>query len=226
MSKRLFGLIELCKNVNTTVDVGCDHGYIGYNLLKENKTKFLIATDISAPSLEKARKLITLNGLGKNADFRVGNGLEVIDENEEINQVVIAGMGGCEIVKIIQNFKRQNEVEYWILQPMNELVKLRQFLNKNNLKIENDLILEDDKFYHMIVAKKGKQNLTAEQLEFGVNFKNDFSLDYNHWLIYKCKKFNEIIKKLPKNNAKIGQLNKCIEKIENIIQNFKEKKRC
>lgn len=226
MSKRLSKLTELCKNVSTTVDVGCDHGYIGCDLLKQNKTKFLIATDISAPSLEKAKKLIAQSGFSKNADFRVGNGLEVIKENEKTNQVVIAGMGGCEIVKIIQNFKARNDVDWWILQPMNEVAKLREFLNQNNFKIETDLIVEDDKFYHMIIACCGKQNLSQQQIEFGINFENDLTTDYFNWLNYKSKKFKEIIKKLPKNNQKISKLNNCIEKIENIKQIYKEKKKC
>ena len=39
-------------------DIGCDHGFLTAHLLRRCANLFAIASDISAPSLEKARALL------------------------------------------------------------------------------------------------------------------------------------------------------------------------
>lgn len=58
---RLNAIIELTGRSDTVADIGCDHGRLGAALLQCEKARHVIATDISAMSLERE------NGLRKNA---------------------------------------------------------------------------------------------------------------------------------------------------------------
>lgn len=226
MSVRLETLFGLCDKAKTTVDVGCDHGYVGCDLLKSKTTDFLIATDISALSLKKAQDLICKNNLEKFASFRVGDGLNVVKNNESVDQVIIAGMGGKQIARIIDEYQNSKNVKTFVLQPMNELVYLRDFLNKNNFEIIKDFILYDDKFYHFLKVKCGKQKITELEKSFGVNLLENLNADYVKWFEIKCKKIYKIIENLRKNNVKNEQFDKCLFKIDEIKQLIKENKKC
>ena len=81
-------------------DIGCDHGQLTAHLLMRCPELFMIASDISAPSLEKAKKLLTMRGLSERALVTVADGLEGIDR--PVDAIVIAGMGAETILKIIE----------------------------------------------------------------------------------------------------------------------------
>ena len=80
-------------------DIGCDHGLLAAHLLQARHDLRVIASDVSAPSLDKARRLIISLGMESRAKFRVADGLAGIDE--PIHAIVIAGMGAGTILKII-----------------------------------------------------------------------------------------------------------------------------
>lgn len=58
-SKRLTAVFHMTPAVHCVGDIGCDHGYISHALLETNRAEKVIATDISAPSLNKAATLLT-----------------------------------------------------------------------------------------------------------------------------------------------------------------------
>ena len=66
LSKRLEKICEIMPQVDTVVDVGCDHGYLEELIFKTGKAKFVIATDISEKSLEKTKIRAKKLNLSKN----------------------------------------------------------------------------------------------------------------------------------------------------------------
>ena len=80
-------------------DVGCDHGYISEKLLKSGGAKKVVMTDISAKCLLKAQTLLSAEISQGKATAVVCDGLKGVDL--PITAVVIAGMGGEEIIKIL-----------------------------------------------------------------------------------------------------------------------------
>lgn len=215
LSDRQKHLVENTKEASITVDVGCDHGIIGTTLLKENKTKFLIATDISAPSAKKAKILLEKCGLASRASVRIGDGLKTIKDDEIPDQILIAGMGGKEICHILENYKKICLAKHFVFQPMKELAFFREYLNTHGFKILKDFVFCDkDKFYHLITAKIGKQKLTKSQIYFGKNI--ECSVDYFLWLNKKQEKLNKILCGLPSQNEKIKKIKSCLKMIERI----------
>lgn len=203
MEKRMEAIIDLCQTLPVTVDVGCDHGYVGLELLRSDKTNHLIACDISKPSLQKAINLLNDNGFTERFSARVGDGLSVINKGEKIDQVVIAGMGGMEIIHILKEFNKPNAIRNLVLQPMNQILQLREFLCTNGYEITRDLIIkEGDKFYHILSVRAGHQELSELELGFGAIYLDRKSKDFADWLKQKEKKTKAILKQMPKDNQK------------------------
>ena len=215
LSIRQQAIVDVCKKCETTCDVGCDHGYIGVSLLKNNKTKFLIATDISKPSANKTAVLLKENSKEKFASIRVGDGLSTIKPKENVEQIIIAGMGGKEIIHILSEYKNIQKTKHFVFQPMNELQVFRKYLSDHNIKIQKDIVVFDKKFYHIITATPKPNSLSSFKQKWGANAKNR-NKDYYLWLTEKERKIKKIIKGLPKNNEKEKMFLSCLNDIKKI----------
>ena len=212
LSFRQQTLVNLAQSFDTTIDVGCDHGYIGVELLKQNKTKFLFCSDISEKSVNKAKLLIKKNDLKNQVTTLVGDGLWVL-EGKPVDQVIVAGMGGLEIKKIVSEYSQSKKVKYWIFQPMNELFEFRKFLSENNFFIEKDfIILDKKKFYHIICAQPKKEALPALNQKWG-KFLEKQDKTYFMWLKQKKAKIERVLKNLPKSSEKQNFFKQCKQEI-------------
>ena len=214
VSYRLNEIIELCGSAKRIADVGCDHGKVLGELAKKG-AKYLVATDISEPSVRKAGEL--LNKLNFNKfDVRVGNGCETLSEKDKLDMIVIAGMGGLEIIEILKN--SPIELTNLVLQPQNNVVKLREYLVENNFRIIVDKVVEDkQKFYNILKVKKSdkKYELSAREIQYGKsNLKG-----YNPHFVLMLMEENE---KLAARQVNVTNENIKNEMINTIIKNNKE----
>lgn len=126
-------------------DIGTDHGFVAKLLSESNFAEKVIATDISEKSLSKLEKLIENHNL-KNIETRVGNGLEPI---EKADVTVIAGMGGFEIIKMLefQNITVEEEKQNFSAEQMMKknidvYSKKTQFFRKKVKKKCNIFVLQ------------------------------------------------------------------------------------
>lgn len=202
--KRIRAIATLINDTDKTVaDIGADHGYLTKVLIEENRAKAVIATDISKASLEKTANLAKKYGFLDKILLKVGDGLKILNKGEA-QIVVIAGMGGNEIIKILEE-NTDKTFDKFIFQPMQNTINLREYLIKHNYEIIKDFIVKDrKKFYNTIVARfsTNKQNLSKKQIEFGLTNLdlrgNDF-IEYlseyinNNEIIYEKSK-SKIIK--------------------------------
>ena len=163
MTKRLqtiFANLPACKSF---ADVGCDHGFIAKEMIESNKCLNVTVSDISADSLNKAKKLLKKyidQGL---AHAICTDGLKNINSNTEC--VLIAGMGGEEIIKILtsSNFLPKTLV----LQPMKNTDKVRKTLFELGYGIKKDYIFYDkDKYYNLLVCHFGCECEGYSNLEY------------------------------------------------------------
>lgn len=152
LSDRLQSIADFVQANSIVADIGTDHGYIPAYLINNKISKYVIATDISQGSLNKAKEL-NLDGICT----RLGNGLQVL-KPFEVDTVIIAGMGGLLIRDILlKNIALTNSFTHFIFQPMVASKELREFLIGNNFVIiDEDLVREDNKYYEIIYAKIGK----------------------------------------------------------------------
>ncbi|NCA67142.1 MAG: SAM-dependent methyltransferase [Clostridia bacterium] len=146
--KRLKAILEELSGADSFADIGSDHGMLPVYALTNNIVKKVVATDISLPSLEKARSLSQLYGV--KLDTRLGDGLQPL-RDKEVQAVVIAGMGGLEIIKILKG--NLHGFDKYILLPHKSAIELREYLKANDIGIIRDRVVRDGKFfYHLITC--------------------------------------------------------------------------
>lgn len=151
MTKRFQILLDALSPCSVLADIGSDHGKLCIAALEQEKCEYAIAADISTRSLDKARALAQKQGYESRMDFRVGNGLRVLQEGEA-GSIVIAGMGGRLIANILQEAPQcvQN-AECLLLQPMQQSADLRRYLREQSYGIASEwLIVENNRFCEVI----------------------------------------------------------------------------
>lgn len=151
--KQIAHMVDEC---NTVADIGTDHGFVTEIILKKNICKKVIATDLNKGPLENAREYLTLTGLKDKVEFRQGSGLEVLQPGE-VDIVVIAGMGGLLINKILKDAPNiTDKVNKFVLQPMTAVDKVRKYLFENGYKIESESIVKEyHHYYHILKVVHG-----------------------------------------------------------------------
>lgn len=205
----------------TVADIGTDHAYIPIRLIKDGISDRVIASDIKTGPVNAAKRHIEKYSLSDKIEVRLGAGLSPINENEA-EEIIIAGMGGEMIIKILAEDENKAKNARLILQPMNSQYELRKFLHENGYRIIlEDLVTEGIKVYNIIIAEEGVD----------VPFSDDF--DYHippsllsHRLITKLleKKIREF-KKIIQGNEKASVKNEeLIDYYKNLLKRCEELK--
>ena len=227
LTDRLLKIASLVSDGKKIADIGTDHGYIPVCLLKEGKVPFAVLADVNKGPLDNAHKEVIQNNLLDKVDLRLGSGIEIL-EIGEVEEVIIAGMGGILISELLEAKKEvAHNVEKLILQPMQAQEELRYYLLNNGYEIlEEVLVREDFRIYEIIVAKyTGKNTIIEDEIYYEVGIKlleNKDSL-FNDFIEKKIKTYSSIVNKLEgKNGEAIDKKRKesevAIKKLENLIK--------
>ncbi|WP_034638608.1 tRNA (adenine(22)-N(1))-methyltransferase [Desulfofalx alkaliphila] len=169
LSKRLSILAGYVEQGKIIADIGTDHGYLPIALVKSGKCPKAIACDVNKKPLEVAAKNITANGLDSKIELRRGDGLQVVQPGE-VQVVIIAGMGGNTMKKILQEAPAVlDSLEGLILQPMADEESLRRWLVTNNWSlVDETLAYEEGRLYTFIVCRQGNERQYSDvELEIG-----------------------------------------------------------
>lgn len=147
-------------------DIGCDHGYLGAWLLLRNRVSFAELTDISAPSLAKAERLLRGLGLADRACFSVGNGALALSRKADC--AVIAGMGGQTIIEILKVGREKLKGARVIMQANVCQEELRAYLGENGYRIIGEKIARAARRrYVIIAAEPGEAKYTKLEILCG-----------------------------------------------------------
>ena len=143
LSKRLQAVADLVTAGYRVAGNGTDHAYIPIFLLASGKIPGAAAMDVNEGPLERARCHIEENGLSEKISLRLSDGLAGLRPGEA-ESVVIAGMGGGLIIRILtEGAEALKYVKECVLQPQSEIEKVRAFLLKEGcLFIGGDMVME------------------------------------------------------------------------------------
>ena len=141
LSKRLQCLADFVRPGDRIVDIGTDHAYIPIWLLLNGIVTDAIATDIRPGPLLRARSDAEYYGVLDRLRLLQCDGLALI-RPEEVDTVLIAGMGGETIIKILSDapWARQKRL---ILQPQTKRDELRAWLSSQALAITDARLAYD-----------------------------------------------------------------------------------
>lgn len=151
ISKRLLCCASMVQPGSRVADIGTDHGYLGIYLLQSGAARHVIACDLRKDPLENARRNAKLFGVDGEMELRLSDGLEKILP-DEVDTVVMAGMGGDLIQKILSQCPwRKREGLQFILQPQSAGNVLRRWLCEDGFEIQREEPVQDGHFLYTVM---------------------------------------------------------------------------
>ena len=154
LGKRLLKIAEFIPVGSRVADIGTDHAVLPIHLVRSGLAESVIATDINKKPLQKAAENIDAAALSDYITLRLGDGLGCIAP-EEVDTVVIAGMGGELIADILDAAPWLKSKNYrLILQPMSRSERLREYLQKNRFTpVAESAGMDAGRHFSVIVAE-------------------------------------------------------------------------
>ena len=151
ISKRLLCCASMVQPGSRVADIGTDHGYLGIYLLQSGAARHVIACDLRKDPLENARRNAKLFGVDGEMELRLSDGLEKILP-DEVDTVVMAGMGGDLIQKILSQCPwRKREGLQFILQPQSAGNVLRRWMCEDGFEIQREEPVQDGHFLYTVM---------------------------------------------------------------------------
>lgn len=226
LSKRLQAVYQMVDTNTRVADIGSDHAYLPVELIEQGIASYAIAGEVAPGPMSRSKKDVDKFGLSGKIDVRLGDGLAVIKENDNIQTVVIAGMGGILIQDILTRatVEQLSHVQTLILQPNIGEPLVRHWLVENNFKIvDEDIVAEDNHVYEIIKAQKTDAAISLSEPEFLMGpiliqkktptfvAKWQHKLQGYHKAVTNMKRAKQI------DQAKIDVMNQYIKYIEEIL---------
>lgn len=169
LSERMLRTAGFVSHGNRTADVGCDHAYTSIYLVERGIAPQVIAMDVNAGPLARAKENVERFGFSDRISLRLSDGLAALLP-QEADTVLIAGMGGPLMERILSAYPETvKTVKELVLQPQSEIGEFRRFLQKFGFRItEEDMLFEDGKYYTILRAVHGEKEVwTDEEYLYG-----------------------------------------------------------
>lgn len=211
-NKRLEMCAEFVSGKGIVCDVGTDHAYLAIELIKSGKCSKVIASDINENPLKSAEKNVADAGLSDKIELVLSDGLENIN-SDGISDIVIAGMGGETIVKILENYvcSSHGDIRY-ILQPMTKPEILRKWLCEHGFyKLSEKAVEDGGKIYTVICAdyESAEYESNISELTEIESVSGFFSYDDEMGRKY-CQQKAESLVKASESLRKSGRINEAV----------------
>lgn len=163
LSKRLSAVSEMVTSHSRLADIGTDHGYIPIHLVLNERIPQALAMDINQGPLNRAQENIENHKLNTYIETRLSDGVSALKEGEA-DSVVIAGMGGGLVIKILTEGRTVlQSVREFILSPQSELCKVRHFLEENHYLIQEEtMVVDEGKYYTVMRVVHGDMHYEKE----------------------------------------------------------------
>ena len=163
LDSRLRLAADFVRQGSRVADIGTDHAHLPVALVNEGRSAFAIASDIREGPVANAHRTVEEAGLGHAVSVRLGNGLQTVHP-DEVDDIIIAGMGGETIAMILEEAPWvKNERYRLILQPMTRAEKLRAYLFENGFAINEERVTRVGRhWYTVLCAAYSGEVTTAE----------------------------------------------------------------
>ncbi len=151
LDARLTQVAVFVRNGSRLADIGTDHALLPTELVRQGVCTYAIASDIKKGPVAAATRTVAEAGLAEQINIRLGAGLETVRE-DEVDDIVIAGMGGETIAMILNDAPWvKNERYRLILQPMTRAEKLRRYLWGNGFDILKEAVVQDGRHWYTVI---------------------------------------------------------------------------
>ncbi|MFD0897600.1 tRNA (adenine(22)-N(1))-methyltransferase [Loigolactobacillus binensis] len=171
LTKRLTAVASYVPQGARLADIGSDHAMIPINLVANGKVASAVAGEVIIGPFSRAQTAVAAAGLTTQIQVRLADGLTAIQAGDQIDTIVIAGMGGNLIRDILaRGSQKLKNIQRLILEPNVQADVVRTWLAQQQFMIVAETILREDQHtYEIIVAEPSSQPVvyTAQQIKFG-----------------------------------------------------------
>lgn len=168
LSKRLQTIYDMVQDSSVVADIGCDHGLLSIALVKHGKCDKAYACDVRQGPLSRAAKAIESIGLQDQIVVKLTDGLQGL--NNDVDVVIIAGMGYDTIRKILQDsFEKTKYYKQIIIQCNSRVDDLRRWLHLAGFTIDAEELVKDQHYYQMLSIHYEASEMCEEDYLFGVH---------------------------------------------------------
>jgi len=156
-TRRLEMVASLVPPGSRVADVGTDHGLLPRLLLSSGRAAHCIATDFARGPRQRHEEFAGRGEFGRKLEFRTGFGLRVLNRDDQLDVVVLSGLGARSIAGILEDRPpaRLGSVRL-VLQPQSEPALVRRWLFDRTFSITAEkLTIDRGRFYVAIAAEAG-----------------------------------------------------------------------
>lgn len=224
LSKRLEAVAAMVTEGNRLADIGCDHAHTSIYLAERGRIPSGIAMDINQGPLERAEENIRRYGFSEKIQTRLSDGAQKLLPGEA-DTILISGMGGSLMVKILSDSRRVVETaKELVLQPQSDIGSVRHYIHTLGFCIAEEFMLtEDGKHYTGIRAVKGEEAYDKEIFyRYGKLLLEEKNPVLKEFLEYGKESFTGVVRELSgqacdRNRARLLELLKELEYMEEAL---------
>ena len=218
LDERLSLCASFVREKKMVADIGTDHAYLPVYLVKSGKTNFAVAADVRVGPLENAAGNIAENGLSDRIKTVLSDGLDKISP-EETDDIVIAGMGGELIARIIEDAPwLKNSEKHLILQPMTRAEELRSYLSRSGFRIISEkACISCKKCYSVMLCEyDGIIRECSDLYRYIGDLVSDESIEAGRYIYIVTEKLKKKIKGFGRDTSEYESLSSIITQLEQI----------
>ena len=166
LEPRLAAVEELVPERSVVADVGTDHALLAVRLVESGRAARCIATEPRLERLSKAARNVSASPARDRIELRSGSGLEPVAMGDRVTVIVIAGLGGHAIRRILDGPRLAALAPgRLVLQPQTAPAVVRAFLVAAGYRVVDErLVLDRGRFYAVVAAEPGAEHLRHPSL--------------------------------------------------------------
>ena len=217
LSPRLEAILQMVPK-GTAADIGADHGKLMIALFERGIITHGYAVENKVGPYNRLVKALTTHNLIDDIVPLLSDGIK--DLPSSIHTVIIAGMGGDNIIDILKKYpKKTKQVQTLIVDAHTAIPKLREEISKMGFAIAEEKIVQDSGvFYEIIKFIRADFAFYGEaDLEFGPILRNEKSAAFKEKYESRIKEIDALLAKSHLPEERINQLNAEKRRIQGVL---------
>lgn len=176
---RIAAIAELVIKDERAADIGTDHAKLALYMLSAGIVPYMIISDLNNGPFNRALETVAASLYSDKIEVRQGNGLTILKQNEVFN-VILAGMGGDTIVEILSfDLEKARSFKHYVLQPMSKPQAVRRFLSSQGWPILQEQVVKEKEHLFVIISTcpgEKRYELTPLQMDVGPHVLENYQL--------------------------------------------------
>lgn len=217
LSKRLKIIHDMVPH-SAVADIGADHGKLIISLVEDGIASYGFAVENKKGPYEHLLKAIKESNLEDYITASFSDGIEAIPE--EITTLILAGMGGTNIIDILKKDQlKLKNIKTIIVDAHSCIPKLRAEISKLGFIISDEKIIKEDNIYYEIIKfiRAGIATYGENDLEFGPILRQEKSATFKEKYSDRIKEIDNLLVNSELPNDRAIELKQEKQRIEGII---------